>query len=93
MNHEFLNDSQKKKARTMLEFIASAMRQPMPQATISQEVREALKRYWHDGTETQIQYDIILAVYNRFKGIKTPEETTQGISDWVKKGRQANGLD
>jgi hypothetical protein len=90
-----LDDIQKKEARKMLEYIAACMREPMPKPDwkIDDQERALLKRCWHDGTATQEDYNNILEIYNRFKGIKTPEDSTQGIADWVRDGRKKNGIE
>lgn len=90
-----LKKNQITEARKMLEYIAACMSEPMPAPhwKIDDSERATLKLCWKSGTETQEQYNIIFTIYNRFKGIKTPEENTQSIADWVKEGRKKNGLD
>lgn len=89
-----LDKDQTTEALRMLRYIAASKQEPMqkPEWNLSDSERATLKRCWHDGITSQEEYNLIFSVYNRFRGIKTPEQSSQSIKDFVNEGRRKNGL-
>ena len=85
------DEIQKRRAIAMLEALAVAALNKT-RLELTENERETLGRCWRDGIKTTDDIAAITAVYQRFKGVKTPPQQAGEIMAWINEGRRKNGI-
>ena len=79
------------KAETMFAVLTAAAKSGRLN-DLTPDERAALKQCYERGIETESDIAAITAVYERFKGVKTPPKQAGELMAWINEGRRSNGI-